>query len=39
MKKPNKALHPTTYRAGLGDGGCISRAGGTVTPAAYLVGR
>jgi hypothetical protein len=38
-KKPNKALHPTTYRAGLGDGCCISRAGGTVTPAACLVGR
>jgi hypothetical protein len=38
-KKPNKALHLTTYRAGLGDGCCISRAGGTVTPAACLLGR
>jgi hypothetical protein len=38
-KKANKALHLTTYRAGLDDGSCISRAGGTVTPVASLLQR
>jgi hypothetical protein len=40
MKKmPNKALHLTTYRAGLIDGCCIFRASEAVTEAACLFGR
>jgi hypothetical protein len=38
-KKANKALHLTTYRAGLFDGCCISRASKAVTEAACLLQR